>query len=610
MNDFFSTVRWCLNLSWKSSKFYTIVRVVIDITTPIIAIIMAFAGKLILDLLSGTGIWQSEINDAQEQTTSIEAFFSGLSLETGVLLLVLFLGIITLFYMVSQKISQYSQSMQSDMISNVISIEMMKRVTNADIEYFDNPEYYDRLNSATKDSFVVSHIIWYVLSLVSTTVSFVGVFLVLLTASPIFGILMVLAAIPASIAAARYTKMIYMLSLEQVNEHRQMQYCQNIASHKGYAQDVRLFGAGEKLVNKYGRIWRSMFDKKRKLTRIRATLTSILECLPEFVMVYIGASIAFGVLSGTNTVGDYMLFTGLATQLWRSINGFTMSGLQIYDNKLKIENIKKLDTFENNVQDSGANDLERIDSIVFENVCFKYPGSSSYALENINFYMQKNEKVALVGINGSGKSTLIKLLLRMYDPCSGVIKINNRDIKEYRLQDLRNNFSVYFQEMLNLNFNLRENFEISDDLWDEEKAQTSLKSAFADDINKKLSRGMETSITRLFDDAGIELSGGQQQKLALARTFYRRHTALILDEPASNLDPLAEHEIFENLKSLTTGKMTIFTSHRLSNAVLADRIIVIENGRIIEDGTQDELMKNKGRYAELFGYQQERYQVM
>ena len=586
---FWATIIWCLALSWKTSKLYTIIRIAADIVTPLLAIVAAFVGKHILDLLSGSLV-------VAAPTNALLLLFAGLL-------------VIALVRLISQKATQYSQAMQSDMINGQISLDMMNRSLTADLEYFDNPEYYDRLKSASQDSMAVSYILWNVLSCISSSVAFIGAFAVLFQANPLYGFIMMAAAVPASIAAAKYTKLLYVLSLEQVNEHRQMYYCQHISSEKAFAQDIRLYGAGQRLQERYRRIWSALFTKRKGMTRKRSVLTGLLECLPEIVVVLIGVDIAFGVLGGTNTVGDYALFTGLAGQLWGSINMFSSSSLQIYDNKLKIENIKKLDTFQNKVIDDGKMPLSGVDSITFENISFTYPGAALPALNNINFTVNKHEKVVLVGLNGSGKSTLIKLLLRMYEPTAGVIRINGINIKEYKLSELRANFSVYFQEMFNYNFTLRENFTIADDGQDDadNQATNALKAAYGGDILEKASKGMDTSLTRLFDTEGIELSGGQHQKLALARALYRRHTALILDEPSYNLDPKAEHEIFEALKTLTNGKMTIFTSHRLSNVALADRILVLEKGRLVEDGTQEQLLKNKHRYAELFQYQKEKY---
>lgn len=197
----------------------------------------------------------------------------------------------------------------------------------------------------------------------------------------------------------------------------------------------------------------------------------------------------------------------------------------------------------------------------------------------------------------------------MYDPDSGLIKKNDIDIRQYSINSLRRNFSVYFQEMLNYSFSIRDNLTIADET--NPDIEGSISKAIEDscfqDVLSKAPRGLETDVTRFFESDGLELSGGQNQKLALARAFFQRHTAIILDKPSSNLDPKAENDIFNSLKHITDGRLTIFTSHRLSNVFLADRIIVMENGRILEEGTQEQLIRNNKRFAELFQYQQNKY---
>lgn len=589
LSGFVSTIAYCLSLSWKTSKYYTIVRIVSQILTPILTIVGAFIGKYLIDLLAGA--WVVE--------------------DTSKTLVLLFAGLLSLALLraTSRKIEQYCQSMHNDIISGKLSLIMMNRSLSADLEYFDNPDYHDKLMSATRDSSAIANLLWNALSCISAGVSFLGAFLVLSRANVLYGVLMMAAAFPPSIAAAKYTKSLYHLSLAQINGERQKGYYQSVAVDTGYAQEVRLFNAGERLKSRYAQLWQELFDKRRDMTRRRTILTSLLDCLPEVAVALIGVSVAFRVVGGAATVGDYSLYTGLIGQLWSAISMLTASAMQIYDNQLKIANIKTLDQFQNRIGDTGTRCLDEVNSIELEHVCFTYPGAKTRALDDVSFLLRSEEKVALVGLNGSGKSTLIKLLLRLYDPDSGVIRINGVDIKEYRLSELRANFSVYFQEMRNYCFTLRDNLSIADDGREnvDEAAVAALRNSCCEDILSKAGKGLDTNLTRLFAVDGIELSGGQHQKLALARVFFRRHTALILDEPSSNLDPKAEHEIFQALQSLTRGKMTIFTSHRLSNVFLADRIIVMEKGKIVEDGTQEELLKNKQRYAELFRYQQEKY---
>jgi len=591
LTRYFSSIGWCLSFSWTTSNLYTIARIGIQILLPLLTIAASFIGKYLINLLAGAG----SVVDPAKMLVSL---FAGLLL-------------IALIKTVLQKLATYYRAMHSDLLRSNISLMMMDHSLSSDLEYFDNPDYHDKLLSATRDSSSIINIVWNTLSGISASVAFVVSFVVLSQSNVLYSLLMTAAAVPSAIVAAKYTKSIYTLSIEQTKSERKLNYYQSIAVDRRYAQDLRLFNVVERLKNRYRQLWNQIFTNRQNMTRARTLLTALLNCLPEIVVVMIGIDIAFNVLAKTTSVGDYSLYTGLVGQLWRAISQLSSSTIQIYDNQLKIENVRTLEQFQNHVIDKGTGCLKQVDTIEFDHVCFSYPGTDVQVLNDVTFKLKREEKVALVGLNGSGKSTLIKLLLRMYDPDSGIIRINGVNIREYSLATLRSNFSVYFQEMQNYCFTLKENLTIADNSQDQELkealAKASLQSSCCEDILDRAPKGLDTSLTRYFEEDGIELSTGQHQKLALARTLYRRHTALILDEPSSSLDPKAEHEIIESLQSFTDGQMTIFTSHRLSNIFLADRIIVLEEGRVAEDGTQEELLKNKQRYAELFNYQKEKY---
>jgi len=586
------TLGYCLRFSWTASRYYTAVRVGVQLVTPLLTILESYAGKYLIDLLAGE--WAVPFPR-----------WTFLWLLAGVLA-------ISLFRAMVQKAAQYAQSMHDQILNGQISLMIMDRSLSADLEYFDNPEYHNTLVSAARDSSAIVQVLWNALSCVSAALSFLGAFWVMCRANPWYGVSLAAAAVPSSVAGARYTRSLYGLSLEQIKEERQKNYYQSLALDRNYAQDLRLFAAGELLKSRYERLWHELFTRHRDLTRRRAWLTALTDCLPEITAAAIAADIAFRILDGGATVGDYALYSGLASQVLAAVSRLSVSAMQVYDNRLRIANLQTLDSFGNRITDDGDLPLPRVDSIEFDHVSFTYPGTRTRALDDLSFVLRREEKVAIVGLNGSGKSTLIKLLLRMYDPDSGTIRINGIDIKRYRLSALRGNFSVYFQEMRNYCSTLRENLTIADadrpgDV--DGGVAAALREACCEDILEKAPRGLDTGLTRLFETDGIELSAGQHQKLAIARTFFRRHTALILDEPSSNLDPKAEHDIFESLKALAQGKMTIFTSQRLSNVFLADRILVLEKGRLVEDGTQEQLLKSRRRYAELFQYQREKYRV-
>jgi len=587
--DFFSTVGWCLSLSWKASKFYTVFRVGTEILAPLLLIVLAFIGRYIINLLAGVLV-------VDEPVRIIIILFT-----VQLLIAILISG--------SRKLNQYCQAMQDDIIGNELSVSIMDKALSADVELFDNPDYYDKLQSVGRDSYAIIHVLWSAISLISAVVSFTVAFIILTQINPFYGIFMLIAAIPSAITATRYTKLIYGLSLEQINGQRIMGYYQHITTEKRYVQDLRLFNAGNLLKRNFKSKWKELFVVRKAMTRKRTILTTLLDFIPEIVIVLIAINIARQILTGIGTVGDYSLFTGLIAQLLSAIMMLSSSVMQIYDNKLKITNFKSLSVFKTRIIDNGKLPLDDIDTIEFKNVSFKYPGSEHNALDGVSFKLNPKERVAIVGLNGSGKSTIIRLLLRMYEPDSGVILLNDKDIHEYPVSEVRKNFSVYFQDMQNYCFTLRENLSIADssrECFDSEAEAAYMSSSGANILNKS-PKGLDTGLTRYIDDEGIELSGGEHQKVALARAFYRTHTALILDEPSSNLDPEAEDFVFRSLNQLSEGKLTIFTSHRLSNVALADRIIVLEDGKVLEIGTQDELMVNKKRYAELFRYQQDKY---
>lgn len=591
LSSLFSTLRYCVALSWRSSKWYTLVRLLGKIITPAGGILSAFLLKRILDLLSGV------THGAADPTAELLLLIGGtvaLSLLTAAV----------------RKLVEYSEGMHNDILDRYITMDMMEKALSADLELFDNPKYYDKLTSVQRDSYAITYILWNALDCLSSLITFIGSFAVLCGTNVLYGLLMVLAAFPSAIARQRYTKALYQLGLDQVNGERQKNYLYYVASDKIYAQDVRLFGLGDQLRDRYHHLWRDIFTHKKKMVKSRTWLTGTLEFLPELVIGVITLDISFKVLCGGATIGDYSLYTGLLSQLWSAIMLLTNSVMQIYDNKLKIDNVKSFDQVPHRISSrAGGRELRQVGEIAFEHVGFSYPGTERRALEDVSFCIRPGEKVALVGVNGAGKTTLIKLLLRFYDVGSGCIRINGVDIRTYDVDSLRSCFGCYFQNTPNYGFTLRENVALGEARQDEGRILEALGESDAEGVLRQAPQGLDTYLTRMFDENGMELSGGQNQKIALARTFYRDRSGVILDEPSSSLDPEAEHRVFEAMERHCRGKTTLFTSHRLSNLSMADRIVVIENGRIVEQGSRDELLSNPRRFAELYQYQAEKFAV-
>lgn len=574
-------VIWCLKLSWKTSPLYTILRMVSSMGIPILSVIITYIGKDVINLLGKAS------NDKRDLNMLLFLFFA--------------LFTVTILDKGLHALTQYCQIIHGELLDCEISLMIMDRSLNCDLEYFDNPLFNDKLTLANQDSYVITNILWNVIASFGAFVSFVCVFCVICKENPAYCIILFVSTIPSAFVSAKYTRFVYKLSVDQISAKRQMGYVQSIASDKHYAQEIRLFEIGKWLKQRYCSIWKKLFEERKEINRKRALLIGFFECLPEVVIAFISIDIALKILSGIAKIGDYIFYTGLIAQLWGAAYTLISSTMEVYGNRLKIDNIKALNQFENKIE-NGNLKLNEIDSIVFDKVCFTYPGVSRPTLKDVSITFNKEEKVALVGANGSGKTTFVKLLLRMYEPDSGRIFINGINIKKYRISELRANFSVYFQEMLNYGFTVRENFEVSDfgiEAMDD-AIERALEAASFGDLLEYSSKRCDASLMRFFDPEGIELSGGQFQKLALARTFYRKRSVLIFDEPSSSLDLKAEEKINNSIKILSDKKLLIIISHHLSNISLANKIVVFKDGEVVEEGGHTALLNNNSYYADIF----------
>lgn len=586
-----SALVYCIQLSWKASPIYTLGRVLCNVATPAIVILNSFLGKYIINLFVG--------------------MYQGEGKRNFLVWLVLMILLLNIAMRICNLTEQYMKTMHDDILRNKIVSKLMVHSMQVDLECFDNIDYYDKLRATLRDIYSIMQILWSGLTFFSSLISFLIIFLIICCTNPVWVAVLVVVAIPSVVVATRYTKAFYNLSMEKMNAERRKSYLQGLAMDKRYAQDIRAYNVTDFFIAKYQELWKGIFNKEKSINQKRTVTNIIFNCLPEVVSMLICIDIGFQIFEGTLTVGDYSLYTGLISQFFNAATAISLAFSEIYDNKLRIMNLMKVLSYEKKILDSGEENLYDVQNIEFENVSFSYPNAKERTLKNISFSISKEQKTVFVGLNGSGKSTLIKLLLRMYDPTEGTIKINGRNIKEYKLDSIRESFSVYLQNMENYAMSLRDNIAMSDidNRDNDEDMVKTLQEAGCEDFLNKSNKGLESELTHLFSEDGIELSGGQNQKLAIARTIFKKGSALILDEPSSNLDPETEHQIFQVLERYSKDKLTIFTSHRLNNVMLADRIIVLEGGRIIEDGSQIQLLKNNQRYAELFRYQQSKYEV-
>jgi ATP-binding cassette subfamily B protein len=511
-----------------------------------------------------------------------------------------------------QTVGNISQQLLQERLAIHVQLEIMRHAATLDLADFENAAYYDQLQQAQRESArrpvdMVSG----VFGLGRSIVTFATMVALLLGLSPWIAAAALIAPIPAFISGSRYGWWGFQMMRRQSPVRRLMSYLTTLMTTDEYAKEVKLFTAGDYFIDRYERTASSYYEETRQLL-VRRYLAgfgwgSLTTLASSGTFLYV----ALLAVRGQVTLGALTVFTQAAAQVQGAFQGI-LGGVQgIYENGLYLSTLYDLLERQPKIQAPEHPAPIRHpfrQGIEFRNVTYRYPGRDVPALENVSFTIEPGQTVALVGRNGAGKSTIVKLLGRLYDPDEGQILIDGRDVREYDPVALRREFGVMFQDYAAYQLTAGENIGVGnvDHAEDRLAIASAATRGGADDVIAKLPEGYETTLGKQFE-GGHQLSGGEWQKIALARGFMRDAQVLILDEPTAALDAQAEHDLFARIKELTSGKMALYISHRFSTVRMADRILFLENGRLIEQGTHDELMLLGGRYANLFDLQAASY---
>lgn len=592
MRDFFQIIGYCIEILWSVSRRYFIIRIVLNVVSLMLPFAIITLTRSLINLLAD--------GNASISETVLRSFFTLSLLLVGC----------NIINKAVETANTYYVGLHGDVMDAATKRRIMEKAAELDLSFFDSAVFYDEVNDANRNSTMITNTAFHIMDLMRYFIQFMIAFVYLFQFNITLSVVFVLSVIPCTIIQIKQVEAIYGFQRQYMSEERKMQYASDVLLSREFAKDVRIYNIYPFISGKFLEIWKTLFSKKRKISLWYTKILVLLSALPEIVAAIYLFLIGVSVIRGVYTIGDYSFLQGIMVQILGSVYMVISSYTQLTDGKMRIQNYKKFLGFQSKIRaDSNLELTKSFFTIEFKNVSFRYGDNLPWILKKVSFSFDSRQKIALVGINGSGKTTIIKLLLRFYDPVEGQILMDGKDIREYVPNSIRRHFSTVFQDYSNYAFNVKESVSLSDiNRADEEKEIVdAIKQSGADEFVECFPQGMNTYLTRRYDESGQELSGGQWQKMALARAFFRMADIYVLDEPSAALDAQAENEVFRIFRMLYAGKGAVLISHRLSNVHLSDKIFVLDSGFLVEQGTHSELMGKDGIYAHMYRLQAEKY---
>lgn len=591
---------YIISLVWEASPGILIAMIILSALSGVLPIVGAYIAKDLLNAINGL-----------IGTGEYGGFWS-------VIQPILFLLIVQFIYLfvnrVMGRINNMVTAIAGEVVVNHIRLKIITKAKSVDLASFDSPGFYEKLENANREaSMRPIRIMSATFSVISSTISVIGFIAVLATLSPWAPLIIVAASIPGALVNYYYRNRNFKYLRKHSKERRQMNYYSDIMVNKDNVKEIKLLDLGNTVIDKYNGAFARYYRGLKGLI-LREGFTQVIVSLVYMIAsCALFAYVAYSVVGGSGQIGDYSLYTGALNSITSYVSTIVTATATIYEGTLFINNmldfLHEKQTVTPSVTPPLLPEYGKRHTIEFRAVSFRYPGTERDVIHNFSLTVSSGESLVLVGLNGAGKTTLIKLMTRLYDPTEGEVLLDGHDIKEYDVSALYRLYGIVFQDFGKYADTVSENIRFGDVYREptEENIVSAAHSGNADGFIERLPDGYETPLTRMFEDDGIELSGGQWQKLSLARAFYREADIIILDEPTSALDAMAEQEVYNRFYELSRDKISVFVSHRLSSAVTATKIAVINLGELTELGTHSELMAKRGEYYKLFTTQARRY---
>jgi ATP-binding cassette subfamily B protein len=498
-------------------------------------------------------------------------------------------------------------SLLGDQFTNRISVKIMEHAMRLDLASFEDPVFYDKMERARRQATGRLGMIASLGGMARQVLTLLTMMSAVVLVSPWLLVLLVVATIPLFLGETKFALLNYSLLFRQTPEKRELDYIRYLGASNQSAKEVKIFGLGRYLTDRVSTLFNRFYAENRHLSIRRALQGTVLNLISTAAYYAAYVFILLKAVAGSITIGDLSLLTRAFSRASDIIESLVSQLVDVAEQALYIQDL--FDYFA--TQPTVASRPAALPAprpirsgFEFQDVSFAYAGAARPVFDRISLRIGRGERVALVGDNGAGKTTLVKLLARLYDPTAGRILLDGIDLRDYDVEDLRREIGVIFQDYMRYDMAAGENIGVGriDELANTERITTAAHKSLAAGVIAKLPQHYAQMLGRRFE-GGVDLSTGQWQKIALGRAYMRDAQILILDEPTASLDARAEFEVYQRFLDLTRGKMAVLISHRFSTVRMADRILVIEQGRIVEEGSHDHLVALRGKYAELFELQ-------
>jgi ATP-binding cassette subfamily B protein len=593
--------RRALGLVWTTSRHLTVVLGVLTLVAGVLPAAMAWVGALIIDaVVAATGVYK------ETGTAQFMPVFSLVALE----------AVIVAVMAGAQRGISLCQSLLRAQLGQRVNVMILEKAITLELTQFEDSEFYDKLTRARREaSSRPLSLVNRTFGLAQNLVSLISYGVLLVQFSPWAVVVLIVAGLPSFIAETRFSGEAFTLFRWRSPDTRKQIYLETVLAREDNVKEVKLFGLGPLLLQRYRNIYHRLYARDRSLAIRRDGWGFVLGLIGTAALYGAYAWIAATAVMSRITLGQMTMYLMLFRQGQSGVSAILSAVGGMYEDNLYLATLYEYLETPSRTTGSGAGETAVLgtlpgDGIRFESVSFTYPGASEPALREIDLHIRPGESLALVGENGSGKTTLIKLLTRLYRPDKGRILLDGLNLENWEEEALRQRIGVIFQDFARYQFLVGENIGVGDvrHFAEQDRWQEAAAKGMADGIIADLPKGYDTQLGKWFK-GGQELSGGQWQKIALSRAFMRSEAdILVLDEPTAAMDAAAEANIFEHFRKLTQNRIAILISHRFSTVRMASQIVVIENGRIIERGSHEDLMELDGHYARLFSLQAAGYQ--